>query len=79
MWKCLYGSNCLFNGCEPVVEELIGLLSIMVPLSRERHMSSLSLLLKMRILVVAPPLVVLPMVVPSSSVKSVLVLKLILV
>ena len=73
------GSNCLFNGCEPVVEALIGLLSIVAPLSRERHASSLSSLLKMRILVVMPLVVALPMVVPPSSAKSVLVLYLILV
>jgi hypothetical protein len=40
----------------------------MIPLARERHASSLDSLLKMRILVVAPPLVVvLPMMVPPSS------------
>ena len=79
MWRCLHGSNCLFNGYESIVEALIGLLSIVVPLARERHASSLRSLLKMRILVVVPPLVVLPMVVPPSSAKSILVLNLILV
>ena len=73
----MYGSNCLFNGCEPVVE--IGLLSIVVPLARERHASSLGLLLKMRILEVAPLVVALPMVMPPSLIKPVLVLNLILV
>jgi hypothetical protein len=64
----LYGSIYLFNGCESVVEAVVGLLRVMIPLARERHASSLDSLLKMRILVVAPPLVVvLPMMVPPSS------------
>jgi hypothetical protein len=51
----------------------------MTPLAREKHVSSLSSLLKMRILVVMPPLVALPMVVLPSSAKPVLILNLILV
>jgi hypothetical protein len=75
----LFGSICLFNGCESVVKVVVGLLRVMIPSARERHASSLSSLLKMRILVVTPSLVVLPMVVPPSSAKTVLVLSLILV
>jgi hypothetical protein len=51
----------------------------MIPSVRERHASSLVSLLKVRILVVAPSLVVLPMVVPPYSAKPILVLSFILV
>jgi hypothetical protein len=57
---------------------MVGLLRVMIPSARERHVSSLVSLLKVMILVVVPPLVVLPMVVPPSSAKLVLVLSLIL-
>jgi hypothetical protein len=74
----LYGSISLSNGCEYVVKAMVGLLKVMIPSARERHVSSLILILKVMILVVAPPLVVLLMVVPPSSAKPVLVLSLIL-
>ena len=37
----MYGSICLFNGCESVVEAVVGLLRVMTPSARERHASSL--------------------------------------
>ena len=37
----LHGSICLFNGCESVVEVVVGLLRVMIPSARERHASSL--------------------------------------
>ena len=62
-----------------VAKAVVGLLRVMIPLARERHASSLGSLLRMRILVVVPTLVAIPMVVPPSSAKPVLVLNLILV
>ena len=50
-----------------------------LPLAKERHTSSLDSLLKMRILEGVPPVVVLPLVVPPSYAKPVLVLNLILI
>ena len=79
VYRTLYGSICLFNGCKSVVEAVVGLLRVMIPSAREIHATSLGSLLKMRILEGAPPIVVLPLVVPPSSAKPVLVLNLILI
>ena len=41
MYRTLYDSICLFNGCESVVEAVVGLMRVMIPSAKERHASFL--------------------------------------